>query len=132
MTMKVEARLTAKFGAVLVLLLAICVMISVQMSRMNADTQSIVNEHVGKATLGHQLVEGTYLAALEQYAAVSERTPEAQRAWIDQAGAQERNNAAISTETAGRLVAERERALFDQVQQAQESFAAALKPVHVQ
>jgi methyl-accepting chemotaxis protein len=51
MAMKIGARLTATFGAVLGLLLVICVTISMQMSRMNADTQRIVNDRNAKIAM---------------------------------------------------------------------------------
>jgi methyl-accepting chemotaxis protein len=37
--MKIGARLAVTFGAVLVLLLVICVTVSVQMARMNSNTE---------------------------------------------------------------------------------------------
>ncbi len=59
MEMKIGSRLTATFGAVLVLLLVICVTVSAQMSRMNANIQDIVNDRVAKVRLANELKEGT-------------------------------------------------------------------------
>jgi methyl-accepting chemotaxis protein len=132
MAMKIGVRLIATFGAVLALLLVICVTISVQMSRMNADTQSIANDHAAKAALGNQLEEGTYLTALQLYAALSERTPEAQQADVEIADAQQEKNAAITKDIASRLVTDKGQAAFDHLLQARESYAAALKPIHAQ
>jgi methyl-accepting chemotaxis protein len=67
MAMKIGARLTATFGAVLFLLLVICVTISAQMSRMNANTQFIVNDRNEKVALVNQIKEGTYFTALLIY-----------------------------------------------------------------
>jgi len=58
MNMKIGTRLGATFGLVLLMLLVICVTVSVQMSRMNQNTQSIVADHLVKQKLAIQLKEG--------------------------------------------------------------------------
>ncbi|CAB3803359.1 methyl-accepting chemotaxis protein [Pararobbsia alpina] len=132
MAMKIWARLTSAFGALLVLLLVLCVVISVQMSSMNADTQSIVNDHAEKVARANQLKDGTFSTALQLYAALDDQTPEAQQADVEIAKVQVEKNAAIGKEIASRLVTEKGRTAFDHLSQAQESYAAALKPVYAQ
>src|ERR1700730_13311768 len=84
MTMKIGTRLALTFSAVLILLLAICVVVSMQMSRMNADTQFIVKNRNARIALTNQTKEGTYLTALLIYRTLDEPTPEAQQADLDQ------------------------------------------------
>jgi methyl-accepting chemotaxis protein len=70
---KIGARLTATFGAVLVLLLAICVTVSLLMARMNANTQTIVKDRAVKVALANQFKEGAYLGNLWAYRALDGR-----------------------------------------------------------
>jgi len=132
MTMKIGTRLTATFAAVLVLLLVICVMVSAQMSRMNADTQSIVNAHGTQIALVNQIKEGTYRVALLTYRALDDRTPERQQADLDEIQAQTTKNTASYADLKNRLDTEDGRAAFDHLIQARTSYAAALQPVNAQ
>jgi methyl-accepting chemotaxis protein len=129
---KIGTRLTATFGVVLILLLVICVATSVQMSRMNADTQSIVNDNAAKAANANKLKEGTYLIALQLYAALDEPTPEAQQADIELANAQEEKNAATRKDVEESLTTEKGRMVFNHALQAREAYAAVLQPVRAQ
>jgi methyl-accepting chemotaxis protein len=130
--MKIGARLTATFGAVLVLLLATCVMVGVQMSRMNTDTQSIVNDHAAKIALDNELKGGTYLTAVVLYRAFDEPTPEAQQADLDRVDALVKKNSDIYKEIESRLVTQKGRVAFDALLQARSRYTAALQPVYLQ
>ena len=132
MAVKIGTRLTATFAAVLVLLLVICVMVSAQMSRMNADTQSIVNAHGTQIALVNQIKEGTYRVALLTYRALDDRTPERQQADLDEIQAQTTKNTASYADLKNRLDTEDGRAAFDHLIQARTSYAAALQPVNAQ
>jgi methyl-accepting chemotaxis protein len=132
MKMKIGARLSAAFGAVLILLLVICVTISLQMSRMNADTQSIVNEHLVKQELANQAKEGAYRTALLIYRTLDDRTPEAQQADFDKLQDNVKKNTAIYKEIESRVNTAGERAAFDHVMQLRAPYSAALRPVYAQ
>ena len=132
MEMKIGARLTATFGAVLVLLLVICVTVSAQMSHMNQDTQSIVNNRVAKVNLTNQLKEGTYRVGLLVYRALDERTPEAQQATFEQLKAQVEKNTALYQDLESRMVTAVGRVAFDRLMQVRTPYSAALKPVYAQ
>jgi methyl-accepting chemotaxis protein len=132
MRMKIGARLSATFGAVLVLLLVICVTVSAQMSRMNAATQSIVNDHASQVALANRLKEGTYRVALLLYRALDERTPEAQQADLDELEAEITKNSALYTDLQSRLDTENGRAAFNHLIQARTSYSAAVLPVRAQ
>src|SRR5258706_3134987 len=94
MTMKIGTRLALTFSAVLVLLLAICVTVSTQMSRMNENTRSIVDNHTAKIDLANQMKEGAYFVALLGYRSLDERTPEAQQADLEKLRGQVAKNTA--------------------------------------
>ena len=132
MEMKIGARLTATFGAVLVLLLVICVTVSAQMAHMNEDTQSIVNNRVAKVNLTNQLKEGTYRVGLLVYRALDERTPEAQQATFEQLKAQVEKNTALYQDLESRMVTAVGRVAFDRLMQVRTPYSAALKPVYAQ
>jgi methyl-accepting chemotaxis protein len=132
MNMKIGARLAATFGAVLVLLLAICVTISTQMSRMNADTQSIVNDHDPKIALANQNKEYSYRTALLVYRMLDERTPEAQQSDFEQLQENSKKNAAVYKDIESKLVTEKGRAAFNHVLQARTAYLSALKPIYAQ
>jgi methyl-accepting chemotaxis protein len=110
MEMKIGARLTATFGAVLVLLLVICVTVSVQMSRMNQDTQVIVNDRLVKQKAANQVKEGAYLTALLVYRTLDEPTPEAQQADFEKLQDSVKQNSARLMDIETRLNSADERA----------------------
>ena len=132
MNMKIGARLAATFGAVLVLLLAICVTISTQMSRMNADAQSIVNDHDPKIALANQNKEYSYRTALLVYRMLDERTPEAQQSDFELLQENSKKNAAVYKDIESKLVTEKGRAAFNHVLQARTAYLSALKPIYAQ
>jgi methyl-accepting chemotaxis protein len=132
MKMKIGARLTATFGAVLLLLLVICVTVSAQMSRMNGDTQSIVNVFVAKQKLVRQIKEDTSMEFLVTYKALDETSADAQ-----QADAQE-TQALVSQVTdhynslQSKLATDAERADFDRVLQTRAASLAVMRPAFAQ
>jgi methyl-accepting chemotaxis protein len=132
MRMKIGTRLIATFGAVLVLLLVICVTVSAQMSRMDANMQSIVNDRIAKVRLANQLKEGTYSGALLLYRALGERTPEAQQADLEAAEIQSPKNTALFQNLQGRLETQSERDAFNHLVQVRTPYIVALRPVHAQ
>jgi methyl-accepting chemotaxis protein len=132
MVMKIGARLTATFGAVLVLLLVICGTVSVQMANMNANTENIVNNHAKKLQKGNQLKEGTYLVRLLAYRSLEEPTPEAQQTDFEQLQAQLEKNTTIGRDVQSAMDTAAGRAAFDHVIQARTAYAAAMKPAYAQ
>ena len=129
---KIGARLTATFGAVLVLLLAICVTVSLLMARMNANTQTIVKDRAVKVALANQFKEGAYLGNLWAYRALDETTLEAQQADVDQIQAQRKKNAALYKALQDRINTDAERAAYDHLVQVRTPYAAALEPIYAQ
>ena len=95
MKLKIGARLTATFSAVLVLLLVICVIVNTQMSRMNANTESIVGERIAMLNVAREGQQGTYYTALYLYRALAERTPEAQKSDLELVESQATKNTEI-------------------------------------
>jgi len=132
MAMKIGARLTATFGAVLVLLLVICVTISMQMSRMNSDTQSIVNIFVAQQRLVSQIKEDTTTEFLLTYRGLDERTPEAQQADAEEIQALVKGVTAHYNSLQSQLDTDAERTAFDRVLQARESSLTAMRPAFAQ
>jgi methyl-accepting chemotaxis protein len=131
MEMKIGSRLAATFGAVLVLLLAICVMVSAQMSHMNANLQDIVNNRVAKIALTNQIKQGTYRVALFMDRSLDEPTPEAQQADIQQLQAQTTINSAAYKDLQNRLDTDSERAAFDHVMQVRTPYSTAQQAINV-
>src|ERR1700761_2362747 len=129
---KIGARLTATFGAVLVLLLAICVTVSLLMARMNANTQTIVKDRAVKVALANQFKEGAYLGNLWAYRAMDETTLDAQQADVDQIQAQRKKNAALYKALQDRINTDAERAAYDHLVQVRTPYAAALEPIYAQ
>jgi methyl-accepting chemotaxis protein len=130
MKLKIGARLTATFGSILFLLLVICVTVSVQMSRMNAEMQSIVNDHVQKLVLVNQLKEGSYLTSLLLYRAIAAQTPEELQGDVDRMKAQREKINAIVNDIRNKLVTEKGQAVFDKVVKARDAYTAARQPVY--
>jgi methyl-accepting chemotaxis protein len=132
MAMKIGARLTATFSAVLVLLLVICVTAATQMSRMSNDTQSIVNIYVAQQRLVSQIKENTAAEFLATYKALDERTPEAQQADAEEIQALVKRVTAHYNSLQSHLNTDAERAAFGRVLQARESSLAAMRPAFAQ
>ncbi|SAL71191.1 methyl-accepting chemotaxis sensory transducer [Caballeronia udeis] len=132
MAMKIGARLTITFGAVLVLLLVICGTVSVQMADMNANTEDIVDHQAKKLQNGNQLKEGTYLVSLLAYRSLEEPTPEAQQTDFEQLQAQVEKNTALVRDVQSRMGSAVGRAAFNPVTQAYTAYSAAMKPAYAQ
>ncbi|TDV11650.1 methyl-accepting chemotaxis protein [Paraburkholderia caballeronis] len=132
MTMKIGGRLAATFGAVLVLLLAICVTISIQMSRMNQDTQVIVNDRLAKQTEVNQIKEGAYLTALLIYRTLDEPSPEVQQANFNKLQDSVKQNSTRLNDIENRLSSAGERTAFDSLMRVREAYQTALRPVYTQ
>ena len=132
MAMKIGTRLTATFGAVLILLLVICVTVSTQMSRMNSDTQSIVNIFVAKQKLVSEIKEDTAMEFLVTYKGLDEQTPEAQQADAEASQAFVRAVTADYNSLRSKLSTDAERAAFDRVLQARETSLVAMRPAFAQ
>jgi diguanylate cyclase (GGDEF)-like protein len=130
--LKIGARLVASFGAVFVLLAAVGVTVSVQMSRMNANTQHIINQ-LRLETLAHEGQAGTYFTALYLYRAIAESTNEELDADLGRVEQQATRNTAIyralqamqSSDTDGRV-------LVDRMISIRKQYNVALHPAHVQ
>jgi len=132
MNMKIGTRLGATFGLVLLMLLVICVTVSVQMSRMNQNTQSIVADHLVKQKLAIQLKEGGTGVGLLVYRALDESAPEVQQADLDKITAlQEKNTDTIKT-LQSLVETDAERSAFDHVMSVRTSYVEALKPIFSQ
>jgi methyl-accepting chemotaxis protein len=132
MAMKIGARLSATFGAVLVLLLVICVAVAAQMSRMNQDTESIVNVFVAKQRLMSQIKVDTSAEFLTAYKALDERTPEAQRADAEEIQALVKRVTAHYDSLQSHLDTGAERAAFDHVLQVRKANLTAFRPALAQ
>jgi methyl-accepting chemotaxis protein len=134
MVMKIGARLTATFGAILVLLLVICVTISMQMSRMNADTQDIFNNRLVKQQLANQIQQGTYFTGLLIYRTLDEQTPEAQQADFEQLQNQVKKNTGLYKEIGSRIdtAAAGGGGAFGHLLQVRDAYSAAMRPVYAQ
>src|ERR1700693_3445073 len=115
MKMKIGARLALTFSAVLVLLLVICVTVAAQMSRMNTDTQSIVNIFVAQQRLVGQIKEDTSAEFLATYKELDERAPEAQQADAEEIQALIKRVTAHYNSLQSHLNTGAERAAFDRV-----------------
>ncbi|HEX2652646.1 MAG TPA: diguanylate cyclase [Xanthobacteraceae bacterium] len=132
MNLKIGARLVASFGAVFVLLTAVGVTVSVQMYRMNANTQHIINQ-LRLLNLAHEGQAGTYFTALYLYRAIAESTNEELYADLSRVEQQATRNTAIyralqsmqSSDTDGRILVERMVSIRKQ-------YYVALHPAHVQ
>src|ERR1700693_2781415 len=132
MKMKIGTRLALTFSAVLVLLLAICVTVSMQMSRMNENTQSIVNSRLLRQNLANQMKEGTYSVALLLYRALDEPTLEAQQADLEKMRIQREKNTVTQKDLKARLGKGIGRVAFERVLQARGPYTAAMQPVLAQ
>jgi len=132
MAIKIGARLTATFGTVLMLLLAICGTVSMQMAHMNANTESIVSNQAEKLRLGNLYKDGTYLVSVLVYRALDETTPDAQQATFEQLQAQVEKNASVTRDVQNQMDTAAGRTAFDHVMQARMAYSAAIKPVYAQ
>jgi methyl-accepting chemotaxis protein len=132
MTMKIGTRLALTFSAVLILLLMICVVVSAQMSRMNANTQFIVKNRNARIALTNQTKEGTYLTALLIYRTLDEPTPEAQQADFEQLQDNVKQNSANYKEIESQLTTADGRAAFAHLMQIRVAYSTALRPVYAQ
>ncbi|CAB3792053.1 methyl-accepting chemotaxis protein [Pararobbsia alpina] len=132
MEMKIGSRLTATFGAILALLLVICVTVSAQMSHMNANMRDIVNDRMAKVSVANQIKEGTYHVALLLYRALDEPTPEAQQSDLAKLKAQTTANTALYSDLQSRLDTDSDRAAYDHMLQVRTPYAEALQPVNAQ
>jgi len=130
--MKIGARLTATFGAVLVLLLVICVTVGAQMSRMNADTQYIMNDRNVKIALTNDLKEGTYRTALLIYRTLDEPKPDAQQADYEQLQENVKENSDRYRAIESHVNTDRGHVAFDHLMQVRQAYSAALRPVYQQ
>jgi methyl-accepting chemotaxis protein len=131
--MKIGTRLSATFGAILLLSLLICVMASVQLSRMNHETQLIVNERVTRQAVATQAQAGTYFTALYLFRAIAERTPEAMQADLDLVEAQAGKNTQYYEDLKNHPDADPAgRASFDNLLAIRKQYNVALHPAHVQ
>jgi len=132
MTMKIGARLIATFSAVLVLLLAICVTIGVQMSHMNVNAQSVIREHLVKQQLANQLKEGGTGVGLLVYRALDELSPEIRQADLEKLLAQQQKNGADIDTLQSLVDSDAERTAFDHVISVRTAYIEALKPIFPQ
>jgi len=132
MRMKIGTRLALTFSAVLILLLAICVTASMQMSRMNADTQNIVNDRLVKQNMANQIKEGTYFVALVLFRVLDEPTLEAQQADLEKMRVQREKNAALQKDLEAKLGTGVGRVAYARVAQARTPYAAAMQLVLAQ
>jgi methyl-accepting chemotaxis protein len=134
MVMKIGARLTATFGAILVLLFVICVTISMQMSRMNADTQDIFNNRLVKQQLANQIREGTVFTGLLIDRTLDEQSPEAQQAAFEQLQDQIKKNEALYKNIESRIdtAAAGGGTAFAHLLQVRDAYSAAMSPVYTQ
>src|ERR1700682_3818402 len=130
MTMKIGTRLALTFSAVLILLLMICVVVSAQMSRMNANTHIIVKKRNARIALTNQTKEGTYLTALLIYRTLDEPTPEAQQADLEQLQDNVKQNSAHYKEIESQLSTADGQAAFAHLMQVREAYSTALRPVY--
>ncbi|MCY0386992.1 methyl-accepting chemotaxis protein [Robbsia sp. Bb-Pol-6] len=130
--MKIGMRLAATFGAVLGLLLVICISVSLQMARMNDNTQAIVSDLVVRQRLVADLKQGTYSVALLMYRALDEKTPEGQKALVARLTA--RIN--VNTQNYGKLEAlmatPADKAAFADMVRVRTIYSQALKPAYAQ
>jgi len=132
MEMKIGARLAATFGAVLGLLLVICVAVGMQMSQMNANTQDIVQDRYAKIEAASQLRDGTNQVALLLYRALDEPTPDAQQSDLEQLQARTTKNTALYAELQKMVDSDADRAAYDHLIQVRTPYAEALRPVNAQ
>jgi methyl-accepting chemotaxis protein len=132
MKMKIGARLNATFAAVLLLLLVICVAVSAQMSRMNAQTQNVISNRMAKVMLANEIREGSNLTLLLIYRTLDDATPEAEQADYDRLQDNVKSNSAIYANIEKRLDTAEERAAYDRLMQVRKAYSAALAPVYAQ
>ncbi|WP_246392048.1 methyl-accepting chemotaxis protein [Paraburkholderia youngii] len=132
MKMKIGARLMATFVVVLAFLLAICLTANLQMARLNATTQDIVDVRAEQLKLVNQLQVATLRAAALAYFALEEPTPEAQQAALEQAQALAAESDSIYEAIARLLTTAKGRALFDGVLQANALYQQAMRPAYAQ
>jgi methyl-accepting chemotaxis protein len=132
MKLKIGARLTVTFGALLALLIAICLIATVQMAHMNATTQDIVNVRAAQVQLFSQIKMATLREAALAYTALEEPTSEAQQAALEQAQALTGQDDSVYQAIDRQLTTARGRALFDQVLQVHSLYVEAMKPAYAQ
>jgi methyl-accepting chemotaxis protein len=77
MNMKIGARLTTNLAALLAFLLVICVVVGMQMARMNENTRRIVEERITLQNLANEGRAGTYFTALYLYRGIAEDSTQA-------------------------------------------------------
>ncbi len=130
--MKIGTRLALTFGAVLALLLMTCIAVSIQMARMNAVTQGIVDGRVQKEQIVARIKDGTNRIALLAYHAVEVPTPDAQAAVVNQIKVQAQKDTEDYARLKDLLVTDSERAAFDRLITIRTPYANALKPAYAQ
>jgi methyl-accepting chemotaxis protein len=132
MNMKIGARLAANLAAVLALLVVICVNVSMQMSRMNAITEEIVNERLMLQGLAREGQAGTYYTALYLYKGTAETSNEALEADLANVEKQATRNGEIyKTLQATLNVDPKGRDLMEHLISVRKQYNVALHPAHV-
>jgi methyl-accepting chemotaxis protein len=130
---KIRTRLTATFGAILALSLIGCIMASVQLARLNTQTQLIVNERVARTAVATAAQAGTYFTALYLFRAIAEHTPDAMQADLDQVEVQAKKNTQYYADLKDKPDADPEgRAEFENLLGIRKQYNLILKPAHEQ
>jgi methyl-accepting chemotaxis protein len=130
--MKIGARLTASFAAVLVLLIVVGVVVNMQMARMNENTEVIVNNRLALQNLAREGQAGTYFTALYLYRAIAEPTTQALDEDLEKVEKQAKRNGQIYQELQSMLGDQSDgHSVMDQLLTVRKAYNIALNPAHV-
>ncbi|MDN8078852.1 methyl-accepting chemotaxis protein [Burkholderia multivorans] len=131
--MRIGTRLSTTFGAIMLLSLLSCVLASVQLARLNEQTQHIVKERVARQAVAAQAQSGTYFTALYLFRAIAEHTPEAMQADLDLVEAQAKKNTQYYEDLKNHPDADPAgREEFEHLLSIRKQYNVALHPAHVQ
>jgi methyl-accepting chemotaxis protein len=130
--MKIGARLTASFAAVLALLAVVGLIVNMQMARMNDSTEVIVKNRLALQNLAREGQAGTYFTALYLYRAIAETSTQALDDDLAKVEEQAKRNGQIYEELQSLLGDQADgQAVMQKLISVRKAYNVALNPAHV-
>jgi methyl-accepting chemotaxis protein len=130
--MKIGARLTASFAAVLVLLAIVGLIVNMQMARMNDSTEVIVKNRLMLQNLAREGQAGTYFTALYLYRAIAETSTQALDEDLEKVEEQAKRNGQIYQDLQSLLGQQPDgQGVMQKLISVRKAYNVALNPAHV-
>jgi methyl-accepting chemotaxis protein len=125
MNMRIGTRLGATFAIVMLLLLVMCATVTLEMSRMNDNTERIVKNYGEKVELANAYKDGVYSIAITTYGLFDESL-DAQKSDLENVKSLIATNYSTYNEIKNRLSTPDEQVAFDTLNQARAPYLVVL------